>query len=54
MQLLYQHPVTCAILCLYVGNVVWYLAHGRAGLALYWMAAATITVSATWLTNWTL
>lgn len=47
-----QHPMTCAILVLYTGNVLWYLAHRRWGLASYWFAAAQITVAATWLREW--
>lgn len=48
------HQMTCLILCLYTANVVWYALTNRTGLALYWFAAAQITVCATWLREWTL
>ena len=47
------HPMTCAILALYTGNIIWYLSQGRLGLAFYWCAAGQITVAATWLREWT-
>ena len=46
------HPMTCAILCLYSANIVWYLLGQKWGLAFYWCAAAQITVAATWLREW--
>lgn len=49
-----QHPMTCAILVLYTGNVLWYMGTKRPGLALYWTCAAGITVCATWLREWKL
>ena len=49
---LHQHPGTCAILALYAGNVAWYLYRNHWGLAVYWSAAATITIAATWLRDW--
>ena len=48
------HPMTCAILVLYTANVFWYIATRRLGLAFYWLAAAQITVAATWLREWRL
>lgn len=51
-QAIHQHPGTCAIVVLYSGNVCWYLSKEKWGPALYWVAAATITISATWLMGW--
>jgi hypothetical protein len=51
-QAISEHPMTCAILVLYTGNVGWYLAHRQWGLACYWLAAGQITIAATWLRGW--
>lgn len=45
--------MTCLILALYVTNVIWYFYQLRPGLAFYWLAAAQITIAATWLRGWT-
>tara|TARA_R110001592_G_scaffold8912_7_gene48108 strand:+ start:87 stop:254 length:168 start_codon:yes stop_codon:yes gene_type:complete len=47
-----EHPMTFCILALYVSNVLWYSYEGKPGLAFYWLAAAQITVAATWLRSW--
>jgi len=43
------NPGTCFIILGYAANVAWYTAHGELGRAWYWLAAAQITFSATWL-----
>ncbi len=44
-----REPVTCITLLLYSSNVVWHLSQGQKGRAFYWLAAAQITVAATWM-----
>lgn len=46
------HPMTCLILALYTGNIIWYASQNRPGLAFYWLAAGQITIAATWLRDW--
>ena len=47
-----DHPFTTLLVFLNLCNVVWYSTKGHWGLVIYWLAAAAITTSATWLRGW--
>lgn len=51
-QAIREQPFSAGIVLAYIANIFWQLSHDRYGQALYWVAAATITVSATWLMGW--
>jgi hypothetical protein len=47
-----SQPFVCLSVLLNLGSVAWNLTNKNWGLAIYWMAAAVLTVVATWGRGW--
>ena len=47
-----DQPIAVASVGLNVASLVWSLANRQWGMAIYWLAAAMITTSATWFRHW--
>ena len=45
------HAITSLLVFIYLVNAGWYAAHGYFGNCWYWLAAAQISIAATWFTN---